>query len=57
MNTDEMNVKSDSLLEKLNQSVNIQVIKKDGTKEAYDIEKIKKAVEKAAERVRFSKNI
>lgn len=51
MDTEEMNAKSDSLLEKLNQSVNIQIIKKDGTKELYNIEKIKKAVEKAAERV------
>ena len=51
MEIEEMNEKTDSLLEKLNQSVNIQVIKKDGTKENYDIEKIKKAVEKAAERV------
>ena len=51
MGTEKLNEKTDSLLEKLNQSVNIQVIKKDGTREAYDIEKIKKAVEKAAERV------
>jgi anaerobic ribonucleoside-triphosphate reductase len=51
MEMKETNVKSDVLLEKLNQSVNIQVIKKDGTKEAYNIEKIKRAVEKAAERV------
>lgn len=43
--------KSDNLLEKLNQSVSISVIKKDGTKETYNIEKIKKAVKKAAERV------
>lgn len=43
--------KSDSLLEKLNQSVSVSVIKKDGTREAYDIDKIKNAVKKAAERV------
>ena len=43
--------RSDSLLEKLNQSVNVSIIKKDGTREAYDIDKIQKAVEKAAERV------
>ena len=42
---------SNSLLEKLSQSVNIQVIKKDGTRENYDIDKIRKAVLKAAERV------
>lgn len=51
METEEKNVESDVLLEKLNQSVSIQVVKKDGTKEAYDIDKIKKAVKKAAERV------
>ena len=37
-----METKSDSLLEKLNQSVDVRVIKKDGTSEAYDIEKVKK---------------
>ena len=43
--------KSDSLLKKLNQSVDVRVIKKDGTSEVYDIEKVKRAVQKAAERV------
>ena len=42
---------SDSLLEKLSQNINVRVIKKDGTKEEYNIEKIQKAVMKAAERV------
>ena len=42
---------SDGLLEKLNQTIDVKVIKKDGTKEDYDIEKIKRAVNKAAERV------
>ena len=47
---------SDSLLEKLSQNINVRVIKKDGTKEEYNIEKIQKAVMKAAERVCVSIN-
>lgn len=43
--------KSDNLLSKLNQTIDVVIIKKDGTREAYNIEKIKRAVEKAAERV------
>lgn len=43
--------KSETLLDKLNESIKIQIIKKDGTKEAYDAEKIKRAVKKSAERV------
>lgn len=46
-----MDQKSDSLLEKLNESVEVSIIKKDGTKEPYAISKIQKAVKKAAERV------
>ena len=40
-----------NLLEKLSQSIKINVIKKDGTKEPYNADKIKNAVHKAAERV------
>lgn len=47
----ESETRSDGLLEKLNQSICITVVKKDGTTESYDIEKIKRAVSKAAERV------
>ena len=43
--------KTDGLLEKLSQNINITVIKKDGTKEEYNVDKIRKAVKKAAERV------
>ena len=43
--------KSNDLLDKLSQTIDIVVIKKDGTKEGYNIDKIKRAVEKAAERV------
>ena len=43
--------KTDGLLEKLSQNISVTVVKKDGTKEEYDVDKIKKAVKKAAERV------
>ena len=43
--------KTDGLLEKLSQNINVTVVKKDGTKEEYNVDKIKKAVKKAAERV------
>ena len=47
-NTDKTN--GQSLLDKLSQSIKIQVIKKDGTRENYDIRKIRSAITKAAER-------
>ena len=39
------------MLDKLSQSIDVIIIKKDGTKEGYNIEKIQNAVKKAAERV------
>ena len=42
--------KEKTLLDKLSQTVKIEVIKKDGTREGYDIGKIRTAINKAAER-------
>lgn len=54
METLEQKSGKEEILEKLNQTMEINVIKKDGTKEPYNIEKIKSAICKAAERVSVS---